>query len=80
MAIDRSALAHLEPISMLSQNRLQELTGLCYIEKVSKDIDPFRMNVLKNAQAMYLLNGDLGLLFGNGSKRILRGLASRSSR
>lgn len=46
---------------MLSQNRLHELSGLCYIEKVSKDIDPFRMNVLKSAQAMYLLSGDLGL-------------------
>ena len=73
MAIDQSALAHLEPIAMLSASRQQELTGLCYIEKVGKDIDPFRMNILKNAQAMYLLNGDLGLLFGNGSKKILRG-------
>lgn len=61
MAVDRSALAHLEPIAMLSQNRLHELSGLCYIEKVSKDIDPFRMNVMKSAQAMYLLSGDLGL-------------------
>jgi len=73
MAIDQSALAHLEPIAMLSASRQQELTGLCYIEKVSKDIDPFRMNVLKNAQAMYLLSGDLGLLFANGIKKILRG-------
>lgn len=77
MAVNRSALAHLEPIAMLSQNRLHELTSLCYIEKVSKDIDPFRMNVLKSAQAMYLLSGDLGLLFTDGSKKILRG-GSRS--
>jgi rhodanese-related sulfurtransferase len=72
-SLDHSILAQLEPISTLSPSRLEELAELCFIEKVSKDIDPFRMNILKSAQAMYLLKGDLGLLFSDGSKKILRG-------
>lgn len=71
-SVDLSILSRLEPISTLSPSRLQELAGLCFIEKVSKNIDPFRMNVVKNAQAMYLLKGDLGLRFADGSKKILR--------
>jgi len=78
-SIDLSVLSRLEPISTLSPGRLKELAGLCFIEKVSKNIDPFRMNVVKSAQAMYLLKGDLGLRFADGSKKILRsdGLAAR---
>ncbi|HEY8119107.1 MAG TPA: cyclic nucleotide-binding domain-containing protein [Methylophilaceae bacterium] len=72
-ALDQSLLAQLEPISTLSPGRLKELAGLCFAEKVSKDIDPLRFNIVKNAQAMYLLQGDLGLRFVDGSKKILRG-------
>lgn len=71
--INQSILSQLEPISALSPGRLQELAGLCFVEKVSKDIDPMRMNVVKNAQTMYLLSGDLGLSYADGSKKILRG-------
>jgi rhodanese-related sulfurtransferase len=71
-SVDPSLLSQLEPISTLSPGRLKELAGLCFIEKVSKNIDPFRMNVVKSAQAMYLLKGDLGLRFADGSKKILR--------
>lgn len=71
--ISQSVLSQLEPISALSPGRLQELAGLCFVEKVSKDIDPMRMNVVKNAQAMYLLSGDLGLSYADGTKKILRG-------
>jgi rhodanese-related sulfurtransferase len=71
-SVDPTLLAQLEPISTLSPGRLKELAGLCFIERVSKNIDPFRMNVVKNAQAMYLLKGDIGLRFADGSKRVLR--------
>lgn len=71
--LDPSILSQLEPISALSPGRLQELAGLCFVEKVSKDIDPLRMNVVKSAQAMYLLNGDLGIRYTDGTKKILRG-------
>jgi rhodanese-related sulfurtransferase len=72
-SLDQTLLAQLEPISSLSPGRLKELASLCFAEKVSKDIDPFRMNVVKSAQSMYLLSGDLGLRFADGSKKILRG-------
>jgi rhodanese-related sulfurtransferase len=72
-SVDQTLLVKLEPISTLSPGRLKELAGLCFVEKVSKDIDPFRMNVAKSPQSMYLLKGDLGLRFADGAKKILRG-------
>jgi rhodanese-related sulfurtransferase len=71
--MDAPAIAHLEPICMLSPGRREEIAGLCFLEKVSKDIDPFRINVVKNSQSLYLLKGDLGLKFDDGVKVILRG-------
>lgn len=71
-SVDLSVLSQLEPVSTLSPGRQKELAGLCFVEKVSKDIDPFRLNVVRNAQAMYLVKGDLGLRFSDGSKKILR--------
>lgn len=75
-SVDLSILSQLEPVSMLSPGRLKELAGLCFVEQVSKNIDPFRMNVVKNAQAMYLIKGELGLRFKDGSKKILKGDSS----
>jgi rhodanese-related sulfurtransferase len=57
----------------LSTGRLKELSTLCFVETVSKDIDPFRMNLVKSAQAMYLLAGDLGLRLKDGTKQVLKG-------
>jgi len=71
-SVDLTRLSKLEPISTLSPGRLSELASLCFIEKVSKGIDPFRMNVVKSAQAMYLLDGELGLQL-NGGNKILKG-------
>jgi rhodanese-related sulfurtransferase len=72
-SIDISVLAKLEPISTLSESRLKELAGLSFVEKVSKDMDPLRMNITKSAQAIYLLNGELGLRYTDGSKKVMRG-------
>lgn len=77
---DQSILAQLEPISMMSPSRLQELGELSFVEKVSKDIDPLRMNIIKSAQAMYLLKGDLELHFTDGSAIIMRGGSQRARR
>ncbi|HSH98333.1 MAG: cyclic nucleotide-binding domain-containing protein [Methylophilaceae bacterium] len=78
-SIESSIIAQLQPISTLSPGRLKELAGLCFVEKVSKDINPFRMNVSKAAQALYLLSGELGLRYANGNKKIMRG-GSEASR
>jgi len=72
-SIDISILAKLEPISTLSESRLKELAGLSFIEKVSKDMDPLRMNITKSSQAIYLLSGELGLRYTDGSKKVMRG-------
>ncbi|MCB5188451.1 cyclic nucleotide-binding domain-containing protein [Methylobacillus caricis] len=68
-----SFFLQLEPILALSKGRLKELAGLCFIEHVNQDIDPLRMNVVKSPQVLYLLKGDLGLRYVDGSKKILRG-------
>ncbi|OGV77049.1 MAG: cyclic nucleotide-binding protein [Methylotenera sp. RIFCSPLOWO2_02_FULL_45_14] len=73
MAVDQSVLELLEPIAKLSAARKQELAGLCYIEKVNKNIDPMRMNVTKASQVLYVLKGDLGLSFIHDEKLILHG-------
>jgi rhodanese-related sulfurtransferase len=70
--ITASVLASFEPLSTLSSSRLQELAGLCFVENVSKEINPLRLNMAKTSQLMFLLSGDLGLLFKEGSKKILR--------
>lgn len=71
--LDDSLLSQLEPISTLSPGRIRELAGLCFLEKVSKDIDPFRMNITQAPQAMYVLRGDLGLRYRDGRRKIIRG-------
>lgn len=72
-AVDKSILAQLDPISSLSPKRLAELADLCFVETVSRDLDPFRMNVTKSSQALYLLKGELALRFEDGSKKVLHG-------
>ncbi|MCX7628557.1 MAG: cyclic nucleotide-binding domain-containing protein [Methylophilaceae bacterium] len=71
--MDASRIAHLEPVCLLSPERQKEIASLCFVEKVSKDIDPFRMNVVKNSQSLYLLTGNLAVHFVGGKKIVLRG-------
>jgi len=72
-SVDKSILAQLDPISSLSPRRLGELADLCFVESVSKDLDPFRMNVIKSSQSLYLLKGDVGLRFHDGRKVVISG-------
>ncbi|MES2546199.1 MAG: rhodanese-like domain-containing protein [Pseudomonadota bacterium] len=69
-AISKDVLLRFEPIARLSPNRLDELTPLCIVEQISKDLDPTRMNA--TTQALYLVKGDLGIRYENGNKLILR--------
>lgn len=71
-SIDASRLAELDPVSSLSPGRREELAGLCAAETVSQGLDPFRMNVVKNEQALYLLKGELKLEFEDGSGTTLQ--------
>lgn len=72
MAItDQLLFDHLEPIAKLSAGRKKELSALCFFEKVNKGTDPMRMNVVKAAQAIYLVKGDLELRYEDNKKAIL---------
>ena len=71
VSIDKSILARFEPIARLSPNRLEELAAVCFVDKISKDLDPTRMST-NGTQALYLVAGDLGIRYENGNKRILR--------
>jgi len=65
-------LGALEPIASLSEARLGELAGLCHLESVSKDSDPFRVRGL-SGQTVYLVRGDLALSYPDGSSKVLVG-------
>jgi len=66
-------LSTLEPIAALSPGRVSELASMCVVETVSRGLDPFRMNVVRNEQLFYLLQGDLSLVFADGRSVQLRG-------
>ena len=70
VSIDKSILARFEPMARLSPNRLEELAAVCFVDKISKDLDPTRM--IAGSQALYLVAGDLGIRYENGNKLILR--------
>ena len=55
----------------LTQSWLKELASLCVIESISQNLDPVRMNT-QAAQSVYLVRGDLGVRYTDGSKAILR--------
>lgn len=58
--ITRERLKSLEPIAHLSNERLDELTGLAYIERLSPGMSVFREGDVDN-QTVYLLDGDVQL-------------------
>lgn len=66
-------LNKLEPISALSPGRIKELADLCVVETVSKGLDPFRMNVVQSEQLLYLLHGELKVVFCDGKTQVLQG-------
>jgi len=65
-------LGALEPIASLSEARLNELAGLCHLEGMKKDSDPFRERGL-SGQTVYLIRGELALAYPDGSSKVLVG-------
>jgi CRP-like cAMP-binding protein len=65
-------LKGLEPVAALSAQRLAELAELCYVERVSKTLDPFRIKGVAG-QLVFLLKGELALILGNGSSEVVVG-------
>ena len=66
------ALKHLDPLSSLSDMRLQELAGLCFIESVSRNLDPFRLRSIAG-QSVYLVRGELALAYSQGISEVIVG-------
>ena len=70
--VSLEALKHLEPLSSMSDARLKELADLCYIESVSRNLDPFRLRSIAG-QSVYLVRGELALAYGQGSSEVIVG-------
>lgn len=64
--VDLELLKRLSPVAALSDSRLQELASLCYIERVSKNLNPFRMRGIAG-QSVFLVRGELALSRGDGA-------------
>jgi len=66
------ALRRLDPIASLSAASVRELSRLCYIEHVDRNHDPFRLHGPRQ-QAVYLIKGELRLVYADDSSEILVG-------
>jgi rhodanese-related sulfurtransferase len=68
--ISPSLLRNFEPLSSLSEARLKEFAGLCFIEETSRGLDPFRV---KSAQEQlgFLVEGELEVTFSDGRTETL---------
>jgi hypothetical protein len=68
----KERLEQLIPLSQLSPTSLDALADLLMVEKISRGIDPTKMEA-HQMEALYLITGDLGVRYQNGKKIILRG-------
>jgi rhodanese-related sulfurtransferase len=66
------ALKHLDPLSSLSDMRLQEIADLCVIESVGRNLDPFRLRSIAG-QSVYLVRGELALAYSQGISEVIVG-------
>jgi rhodanese-related sulfurtransferase len=70
--VSTATLKHLEPIATLTESRLKELAELTFVERVSRNIDPFRVKGVAG-QLVYLISGELALILGNGASEVIVG-------
>ncbi len=64
-------LQQFEPLSRLTLGRLNELASICIVEAISENLDPMRMST-QIAQSIYLVKGELGVRYKDGTKAILK--------
>jgi rhodanese-related sulfurtransferase len=67
-----AALKHLDPLSSLSDRRLQELADVCVIESVQRNLDPFHLRSTAG-QSVYLMRGELALAYNQGISEVVVG-------
>lgn len=75
MTVDKAfleKLSRLQPLASLGDEGLRELAGLCRVERVSRNLDPFRLRDW-DSQVIYLVKGELKLDYADGSMDLLVG-------
>src|SRR3954468_11902281 len=70
--VSTETLRRLEPIRSLSPARVQELEGLCYLERVGPTVHPFPTGGIAG-EAVYLLSGELALTYEDGAAVVIVG-------
>lgn len=65
-------LSRLQPLTTLGAESLRELASLCHVERVARNLDPFRLRSW-DRQVIYLLKGQLKLDHADGSIDLLVG-------
>ncbi|HZV55277.1 MAG TPA: cyclic nucleotide-binding domain-containing protein [Rhodocyclaceae bacterium] len=65
-------LGRFHPLASLGKAALRELVPLCHVERVARNLDPFRMRDWEG-QAVFLLKGQLKLEVADGSVSVLVG-------
>ena len=71
-AVSPDLLRAFDPLSSLSDARLQEFADLCHLESISSGLDPFRIKPAAE-QMSYLVSGSLQLNFASGGQEIVTG-------
>ncbi len=67
LTVTRDSLRQLEPISSLSNERIDELVSLSYVEHINMGVSLFREGDVDN-QTIYVLNGDVQLKSSSNKK------------
>ena len=71
-AVSPDLLRAFDPLSSLSDARLQEFADLCHLESVSNGLDPFRIRPTAE-QMSYLVSGSLQINFAGGGQEVVTG-------
>ncbi|WIM05465.1 MAG: cyclic nucleotide-binding domain-containing protein [Candidatus Nitricoxidivorans perseverans] len=75
MTVDAALLEKLsrcQPLASLGPESLRELAPLCHSERITRNLDPFRLRDWEG-QVVYLTKGELKLDFADGSAALLVG-------
>ncbi|HTY99630.1 MAG TPA: cyclic nucleotide-binding domain-containing protein [Rhodocyclaceae bacterium] len=73
MTVDKALLekiSRLQPLASLGDEGLRELASVCRLERVTRNLDPFRLRDWES-QVIYLVKGELKLDFADGSMDLL---------
>lgn len=70
--VSAEVLARLEPLNAASASVIDEISRMCYVETISRNLDPFRLKG-PQGQVVYLLKGELKVDYPDSSMEVLVG-------